>query len=306
MTRLHYLPPSEQIFATFLPRRYFGFPLLGYFIARFPFLSAEAWIDKIRRGDITVNGEIADPALVLKEHDHIITNMGPRQEPPANRELRILYEDEHIRAFNKSAPIPVHPSGRYFKNSMTEMLKEIYPDETQRPVQRLDSTTTGVIVFAKTKGAAGFLTEEFSAGRVHKVYLALVEGTPSEERFTVDTAIGKIAGRGSRWGTGDGAISPKPSVTEFQWLATLDGRSLLKAIPRTGRTNQIRVHISDCGHPIINDVMYGRGSKDEQEPETGLHAHHLWFRLFDREMQITAPWPPHFQPYVERMPKGEF
>ena len=147
MAVLQEVPPSEQIFKCYVPLRYFGFTLIDYFSCRFPYLSTIQWGSLISQGKITVNGEIAHSNLILKEHDHIITNMGKRHEPPANRKLTVIYENSDIRVFNKAAPIPVHPSGRFFKNSMTEILKEVYPEENPMPTQRLDSSTTGVLLF---------------------------------------------------------------------------------------------------------------------------------------------------------------
>ena len=114
-------------------------------------------MDRILDGRITVNGERVHPDSLLKEHDYIVTRMGVREEPPAARTLDVVYEDDAIRVFNKGAPLAVHPSGRYFKNSLTEILKAAYPDETPRPVQRLDALTTGLVVFAKSKEVATHL-----------------------------------------------------------------------------------------------------------------------------------------------------
>ena len=148
-------------------------------------------MDRILNGRITVNGVRVAPDSLLKEHDYIVTRMGVREEPPADRTLDVVYEDGAIRVFNKGAPLAVHPSGRYFKNSLTEILKEAYPNETPRPVQRLDALTTGLIVFAKTKEAAAHLMGEFEQNRVDKEYLALVKGVPSKKSFVVDAPVGK-------------------------------------------------------------------------------------------------------------------
>jgi len=115
-----------------------------------------------------INGNKARPSGILKAGDRIITYAGVRQEPPADRRLNMVYQDRHIRVFNKSAPIPVHPSGRYFQNSMTEVLKKAFPGEVPRPVQRLDATTTGLIVFDRTRQAASFLMKEFQNNRIQK------------------------------------------------------------------------------------------------------------------------------------------
>ncbi|MBI4388847.1 MAG: RluA family pseudouridine synthase [Nitrospinae bacterium] len=324
MARLHFLPPTEQVYESYAPSRYYGYPLSGYFAERFTYLKEQEWILRIQAGMITVNGRKEPPDYILKEHDRIVTCMGLRVEPPANRSLEILYEDERVRVFNKAAPIPIHPSGRYFKNSMTELLKDVYPGEVPRPVQRLDVITTGVLVFARTRPAAAFLMNEFARNRVEKEYLAIVEGVPRDRKFTIDAPIGKI--EGSARGVGENALNPKPAETGVEWLGALDGRSLVKAVPRSGRTNQIRVHLASVGLPVLNDPVYGRRggvsprivppracAEAALPPEVspaalwtespvlqyGLHARRLRFRCFDDCMEIAAPWPEHFQPFID-------
>lgn len=294
MVRLHYLPPSPQVYESFLPSRYAGYSIARYFATRFDYLPEEEWVALIRSGRITVNGQSVNPEYVLSLHDHIVTRMGMRREPPANRSLNVIYEDGHVRVFNKAAPIPVHPCGRYFKNSMTELLREVYPDEVPRPVQRLDALTTGVLVFAKTKQAAAVLMKEFSENRVEKEYLAIVEGVPDQKQFVIDAPIGKI--KGSARATGEETIDPKQARTEVEWLATVNGRSLLKVTPRSGRTNQIRVHLASRGLPVLNDPVYGNGT--DPVIDFGLHAHRMTFRCGDQVLRMVAPWPRQFAGYA--------
>jgi len=151
MNRLHTLPPTEQIYRSHVPLQYDSFPIEKYFAARFSYQDEEEWSRQIRAGKIIVNGKVALIGQKLRASDLTITNGGFRIEPAADRTLNVIYEDKDIRAFNKSAPIPVHPCGRYFKNSMTEVLKGVYPDEVPRPIQRLDVMTTGVIVLGHKK-----------------------------------------------------------------------------------------------------------------------------------------------------------
>ena len=225
--------------------------------------------------------------------------MGVREEPPADRTLDVVYEDDAIRVFNKGAPLPVHPSGRYFINSMTEILKEVYPDETPRPVQRLDALTTGLVVFAKSKEVAAHLMHEFKQNRVDKEYLALVEGIPSQKSFVVDTPIGRVVG--SARAVGYQTQNPKEALTRFEEMSSQDGRALLKVFPRSGRTNQIRVHLASVGLPIVNDPVYGQRTDDTHK--YGLHAHRLRFNGIDGEINLQAPWPDHFQPYLDAIEK---
>ena len=304
MVKLYQPPPAEQIYESYLPGKYIGYTVEDYFASRFPYFSREQWLERILDGRIEVNGNRVTPGQVLKEHDFIVTRMGVREEPPADRRLKIVYEDESIRVFNKGAPLPVHPSGRYYKNSMTEILKETYPEETPRPVQRLDALTTGLIVFAKTREAATHLMREFAENRIAKEYLALVEGIPVQQSFTVDAPVGKAKGS-ARTLADHGAPNAKSAVTGFEWLSTVQNRSLVRAVPRTGRTNQIRVHLASVGLPVFNDPVYGTPAEDR--PRYGLHAHRLRFEGMDGKLCLEAPWPDHFQPFCEaaRIPKSE-
>lgn len=293
MVKLFRPPPAEQIYESYLPGKYFGYTVVNYFTDRFPYLSQEEWQERILDGRITVNGKRVNPGALLKQHDYIVTRMGIREEPPADRTLDVVYEDDAIRVFNKGAPLAVHPSGRYFKNSMTEILKEAYPDETPRPVQRLDALTTGLVVFAKSKAVATHLMREFEQNRVDKEYLALVEGIPSQKIFVVDAPVGRVIG--SARAVGYQTQNPKEAVTRFEELSSLNGRTLLKAFPRSGRTNQIRVHLASVGLPVVNDPVYGRRTDDAHR--YGLHAHRLHFNGVDGEIDLQAPWPEHFQIY---------
>lgn len=297
MNRLHTLPPTEQIYRSHVPLQYDSFPIEKYFAARFSYQDEEEWSRQIRAGKIIVNGKVALIGQKLRASDLTITNGGFRVEPAADRTLNVIYEDKDIRAFNKSAPIPVHPCGRYFKNSMTEVLKDVYPDELPRPIQRLDVMTTGVIVFARTQKAAAFLMQEFKQNRVEKEYFALVEGVPRSKKFTIDKPIGKLAA--SKRVVGEGIPGSQPARTDVEWLTSINNISLLRVTPRSGRTNQIRVHLASEGLPIYNDSVYGHGKVSDQE--FNLHHRRMQFQCFDTKFKLSAVYPPHFQPYINKV-----
>ena len=297
MNRLHTLPPTEQIYRSHVPLQYDSFPIEKYFAARFSYQDEEEWSRQIRAGKIIVNGKVALIGQKLRASDLTITNGGFRVEPAADRTLNVIYEDKDIRAFNKSAPIPVHPCGRYFKNSMTEVLKGVYPDEVPRPIQRLDVMTTGVIVFARTQKAAAFLMQEFKQNRVEKEYFALVEGVPRSKKFTIDKPIGKLAA--SKRVVGEGIPGSQPARTDVEWLTSINNISLLRVTPRSGRTNQIRVHLASEGLPIYNDSVYGHGKVSDQE--FNLHHRRMQFQCFDAKFKLSAVYPPHFQPYLNKV-----
>ena len=297
MNRLHTLPPTEQIYRSHVPLQYDSFPIEKYFAARFSYQDEEEWSRQIRAGKIIVNGKVALIGQKLRASDLTITNGGFRIEPAADRTLNVIYEDKDIRAFNKSAPIPVHPCGRYFKNSMTEVLKGVYPNEVPRPIQRLDVMTTGVIVFARTQKAAAFLMQEFKQNRVEKEYFALVEGVPRSKKFTIDKPIGKLAA--SKRVVGKDIPGSQPARTDIEWLTSINNISLLRVTPRSGRTNQIRVHLASEGLPIYNDSVYGHGKVSDQE--FNLHHRRMQFQCFDAKFKLSAVYPPHFQPYINKV-----
>ena len=297
MTRLHTLPPTEQIYRSHVPPLYDGFFVEKYFATRFSYQDEEEWSRQIFAGKIIVNGEVALIGQKLRANDLTVTNAGFRVEPAADRTLNVIYQDKDIRVFNKRAPIPVHPCGRYFKNSMTEILKQEYPDEVPRPIQRLDVTTTGIIVFARTQKAAAFLMKEFKQNQIEKEYFALVEGVPQSKQFTIDKPIGKLTA--SKRAVGEEIPRSQSARTDIEWLTSINDRSLLRVIPRSGRTNQIRVHLASVGLPIYNDSVYGRGKVSDQE--FYLHHRRMQFQCLDTKFQLTAIYPPHFQPYVNKV-----
>lgn len=297
MARLHTLPPTEQIYRSHVPLKYDGFPVEKYFATRFSYQGEEEWSRQIIAGKIIINDKVALIGQKLRTNDLTITNAGFRIEPAANRTLNLIYEDKNIRVFNKSAPIPVHPCGRYFKNSMTEILKQVYPDEVPRPIQRLDVMTTGVIVFARTKKTAAFLMKEFQENRIEKEYFALVEGVPQLKQFIIDIPIGKLTA--SKRAVGEEISNSQSARTDVEWLTSIKNLSLLRVIPRSGRTNQIRVHLANAGLPIYNDSVYGRGKVSDKE--FNLHHRRMEFQCFENKIKLNATCPPHFQPYIRKL-----
>ena len=296
MTRLHAISPTAQVYRSHVPPQYDGFQIEKYFATRFSYQDEEKWSREIIAGKIIVNGKVALIGQKLCAGDLTVTHAGLRIEPAADRTLHVIYQDTKIRAFNKRAPIPVHPCGRYYKNSMTEILKHVYPDEVPRPIQRLDAMTTGIIVFARTQKAAAFLMQEFQENRVEKEYLALVEGIPRSKQFSIDKPIGKL--KGSKRAVGEEIPGSQSARTDVKWLASISGRSFLRVIPRSGRTNQIRVHLASVGLPICNDSVYGHGKASGRE--FGLHHRRMQFQCFDTKIELTVTCPPHFQPYVQK------
>jgi RluA family pseudouridine synthase len=176
-------------------------------------------------------------------------------EPDINPDIRLLHEDEAILVLHKPAPLPLHPSGRFNRNTLQSILNTVYHPQHPRPAHRLDANTTGLVLCARTRHFAGMLQPQFARGEVEKVYLTRVQGQPKEDVFSCDAPISDAPEElGTR--TVD-EVSGLPSRTEFRVLERFaDGTTLLEARPLTGRTNQIRVHLWQLGFPVQGDPAY--------------------------------------------------
>lgn len=168
----------------------------------------------------------------------------------------LLYEDGDMIAVNKPAGINSQRTPYQLKGTLeywvTEYFKGEGNSEPARVVHRLDRGTSGAMLFPKSRAAAARLSKQFQDGVVEKLYLALVCGTPDQERWSVDAPIGKVAS--ARYGIVEGG---KGSVTGFRTVASSGDLSLVEATPLTGRTHQIRVHLASVGLPILGDATYG-------------------------------------------------
>jgi len=181
-------------------------------------------------------------------------------EPPVNAEIQIVHEDEALIVVHKPAPLPMHPSGRFNRNTLQFILEQVYAPEKPRPVHRLDANTTGLVVLARSRHFARLLQPQFVRGEVEKVYLARVQGHPQADVFECDAPMTEEPGfLGSREVVESGG---QEALTQFRVLNRhSDGTATLEARPRTGRTNQIRVHLWSLGFPICGDPAYRPGQQ---------------------------------------------
>ncbi|HET8798796.1 MAG TPA: RluA family pseudouridine synthase [Thermoanaerobaculia bacterium] len=187
-------------------------------------------------------------------------------------ELEVLRETDDWIAVSKPAGMPVQPPRDRKERSLEELLR--MRCRTIHLVHRIDTPTSGAVVFAKTKRAAAELSHLFAARAIRKTYLAVIEGALD-------------AGRGI-----DTPIDGKPALTTIRPLRLLaDHRTLVEAEILTGRTHQIRIHLQSIGHPVAGDRRYGA---TRPAPRLLLHAWKLWHPMFGDEL-VAAP-PPEFPP----------
>lgn len=195
-------------------------------------------------------------------------------------ELPILYEDADVVAVAKPAGLITHSDGRTKEATAEDWFKEKYQDLAlpERPyTHRLDRDTSGVLVFAKNKAAYDFLRKAFHDRNVQKTYLAFTYGVPKEKEGVIDFDIGR-----SRRDFRLRSAQPKAkgrlreSLTRYEVIGEAEGYALLKVIPETGRTHQIRVHLKAIHHPIVGDSLYATGFfKSEMKPHHKGTSHFL-------------------------------
>ena len=220
-------------------------------------------------------------------------------EPDVNGRVEILHEDEALIVLNKPAPLPMHAGGRFYRNTLQQILNEVYHPQKPHPAHRLDANTTGVVLMTRTRHFAGKLQPQFACGGVEKLYLVRVQGRPPADTFSCDAPISAMSGElGSRKIDEE---SGRDARTEFRVRQRhADGTTLLEARPLTGRTHQIRVHLWHLGFPVCGDSVYLSGKKIGEmqtlrvgDPPLCLHAWKISFThpLTRQPVEFTAPPP---------------
>jgi 23S rRNA pseudouridine1911/1915/1917 synthase len=267
----------------------------------------------IEKGAVTVNGKQPKPSQKVRPGDEIawdVPKPAPLEIGGEPIPLEVLHEDDALLVLNKPAGIVVHPAPGHWSGTLVNAL--LYHMEQgvaagrglasiggrERPglVHRLDKGTSGVMVIAKTDAAHQGLSKQFKAHTIHRVYLALVLGAVKGKSGRVELAIGrdtkdrkKISAR---------TTSPREAVTEFV-VAERFGKvaTLVEVRPQTGRTHQIRVHLSSLGHPLLGDETYG-GRKVCSMQEVSverpmLHARTLGFThpATGKYLEFSVPLP---------------
>ncbi len=233
---------------------------------------------------------------------------------------KILHEDDFFLVVDKPAPLPVHAVGRFKeKNLLSLLIKDLGPSpEGLRIVNRLDSETSGLVLVAKSSQMAGKLGILFENRQVAKEYHAVVIGTPKASEGTISDSLGLNVESGHNIRASDPA--GEKAQTDYQVLSSAGGYSLLKVMPRTGRTHQIRAHLSFLGHPIVGDKIYidpriferyiHEGWLEEMRPVVKaerllLHASRLEFRhpVTGELVKFTSEIPPCFDSFLNEETK---
>ena len=240
--------------------------LIDVLVDIFPHIEKEEWLQRCKAGRfVSYRNEVRSANHIVRAGERVLQIFPPEAEPEVSNGIRILHEDEAIVVVHKPAPLPMHPSGRFHRNTLQHLLGLAYEaPQVVRIVHRLDANTSGLVVMARTRHFAKLLQRQFIEGRIEKRYLVRVQGSTNDNEFTCDAFISDEATQaGARAIDEDG----QEARTDFKVLERFDdGTTLLEANPVTGRTNQIRIHLWHLGMPVVGDPTYlPNGERGERQ-----------------------------------------
>lgn len=208
------------------------------------------------------------------------------------RILEVLYEDEDCLVVNKPAGIAVHPSapgqgGTQF-DSVSEYYRQTGNSYPPRHIHRLDDFTSGPVLYAKNLSSQKYLDEQMRNKAIDRVYIAFVTGEMKKIRGILNFPIGRDRHHNQRRRV---SLSGQSAVTHYEVIEVYKGVSQVRLWLETGRTHQIRVHLSHIGHPLLGDKLYGGAA--EWIARQALHGEMLRFKrpANGESMAVTAPWP---------------
>jgi 23S rRNA pseudouridine1911/1915/1917 synthase len=269
---------------------------------------SRAYLQKlIGQGYVLVNGQTAKPSQKLSESDRITMELPPLPVHPLAEAipLAVVYEDEDILVIDKPAGLTVHPAPGHPSHTLVNAILARCPgltmsSELMRPgiVHRLDKDTSGLIVIAKNDLARDYLVAQFKSRTVTKGYLVLVKGRVSPEQGMIEAPIGRDPHRRQRMAIVE---TGKEATTRYQVRKYIDNYTLVEVSPLTGRTHQIRIHLSAIGYPVVGDPTYG--IKSAHLNRQFVHAYRLGFRLPSTKQyhEFTSPLPADLEQALERL-----
>lgn len=290
--------PQDNFRPLRIAARHSGWTLIDFLCDVLPFISREDWQCRCDAGELVDRDQIAVASTqIVQPGEAYFTVERQLSEPDINPNIEILHEDEALIVVYKPAPLPMHPSGRFNRNTLQSILQRVYAPQKPRPGHRLDANTSGIAVFTRTAAYARALQPQFERGDVTKRYLARVIGHPPADTFQCDAPLTQGQGH---CGASIVAADGLPSLTEFAVLSRLsDGTTLLCVTPKTGRTNQIRAHLWHLGWPIVGDTIYLPDHQlgNVQTLQVGeapmcLHAWQLTIRHPEHGKTVTYEAPP--------------
>lgn len=284
-----------------------GSRLDSYATSRCPQLSRSHVQRLIEDGLVTVNGRASKSGYKMRSGDRIEVEI-PLPQPiapqPEDIPLSIVYEDDDLLVIDKPAGLTVHPAPGHAEHTLVNAVLAHCPglsiNGSIRPgiVHRLDKDTSGLLVVAKNDAAQRSLSAQMKSRSMLKQYMVLVHGRLSPEKGVIEAPIGRDPSARKRMAIVE---SGRAARTRYRVLKYFKGYTLLEVTLETGRTHQIRVHMSATGFPVVGDAVYGKRS--DVAARQFVHACRLGFKLpsSGERVEFTAPLPRDLEEAVERV-----
>lgn len=270
----------------------------------------------IEQGNVKVNGKNVKTSYKLNENDKVEVEIPEVKEVSIEAQdipVEVLYEDNDIIVVNKPKGLVVHPANGNPDGTLVNALMKICKGTLSgiggeiRPgiVHRLDKNTSGVLIVAKNDKAHLALCEQIKNREVKKTYLALTRGIINENEATINMPIGRSTTDRKKMAV---VKTGKEAITHFRVLERFKENTLLEINLETGRTHQIRVHLSQIGYPIVGDMVYSNGKNKFGVQGQMLHAWKIKFMhpITGKEMKIEAPLPPYFEDVLEKLKEEKY
>jgi 23S rRNA pseudouridine1911/1915/1917 synthase len=284
--------------------------VLTFYALRYRHSTEAEWADKIKLGQVSLNGHPASSGTPLARGDLLIYHRPPWDEPDAPTDYGVLFEDDDVLVLAKPSGLPVLPGGFFLETTLLYLVRRRF-GAAASPLHRLGRGTSGAILFTRNSRAARSLAKAMFERRILKVYLALASGTSMPDAFTVEAPIGPVP---HRLPATVNAYSPggRPSTSRVRVLRRYPDRnaSLVEVTIPTGRPHQIRIHLSYAGYPLVGDPLYQSGGTPRAEgiddewaitPGATGYLLHSWKIRFPHpsrreDVEIVCPLPASLDP----------
>lgn len=239
---------------------------------------------EIKKGSVLVNSKTVKPSYSVKEGDEIVFEIPETtiKIEPENIPLDIVWEDENMLVVNKPSGMLTHPTTIETTGTLVnallykygENLSDVNGEFRRGILHRLDRNTSGMLMVAKNNKTHEYLVEKMKQGEMTKKYLTVVKGVIEEDEFTINKPIGRNPNQPHKMAIVEGG---KESISKVKVLERFKDATLIEVHLITGRTHQIRVHLSSIGHPVYNDTLYGFGKMKIKTEEQVLESYKLSF-----------------------------